>query len=325
MRFSKLTGERLKETPAGVSAKSHSLLLRAGYIKQVANGIYSLLPPAQRVSLKIQAIIREEMNKIDGQEVLMPVVMPREMWDKSGRYSSIGQEMIRFKDRNDHDMLIGMTHEEAAVHLCQNVIKSYDQLPIMIYQIQTKVRDEARPRAGLLRVKEFTMKDAYSFHTSKEDLDSYYERAYDAYNRIYKRIGMKNFVSISSDSGMMGGDEAHEFQLLVDAGEDNLVICSHCDYKANMEIAISQPDKVNFEDKKLEEVYTGEAKSIEEVSSMLNISKQQTIKAVCYAVAGEKEKVIIAFIRGDNSFSLTFAISTYSFGLTSLSIFTPLR
>ena len=299
MRFSKLTGERLKETPAGVSAKSHSLLLRAGYIKQVANGIYSLLPPAQRVSLKIQAIIREEMNKIDGQEVLMPVVMPREMWDKSGRYSSIGQEMIRFKDRNDHDMLIGMTHEEAAVHLCQNVIKSYDQLPIMIYQIQTKVRDEARPRAGLLRVKEFTMKDAYSFHTSKEDLDSYYERAYDAYNRIYKRIGMKNFVSISSDSGMMGGDEAHEFQLLVDAGEDNLVICSHCDYKANMEIAISQPDKVNFEDKKLEEVYTGEAKSIEEVSSMLNISKQQTIKAVCYAVAGEKEKVIIAFIRGD--------------------------
>lgn len=299
MRLTKLVGERLKEIPAGVYAKSHSLLLRAGYIKQVANGIYSLLPPAQRVSLKIQSIIREEMNKIDGQEVLMPVVMPREMWDKSGRYSSIGQEMIRFKDRNDHDMLIGMTHEEAAVHLCQNIIKSYDQLPIMIYQIQTKVRDEARPRAGLLRVKEFTMKDGYSFHTSKEDLDKYYQRAYDAYNRIYKRIGMKNFVAISSDSGMMGGDEAHEFQLLVDAGEDNLVLCSNCDYKANMEIATSQTEILNFEDETLKEVFTGDAKSIDDVSNFLGKDKKQLIKAVCYAIVGEKDKVIVAFVRGD--------------------------
>ena len=170
MKLSKLVGERLKDLPSGITAKSHSLLYRAGYIKLVSNGIYSLLPPAQRVSNKIQQIIREEMNKIGGQEVLLPVVMPKELWAKSGRYYSIGHEMIRFKDRNDHDMLIGMTHEEAAVYLCQNIIKSYDQLPLMIYQIQTKFRDEARPRAGLLRVREFTMKDGYSFHTNREDM-----------------------------------------------------------------------------------------------------------------------------------------------------------
>lgn len=299
MRISKLVGERVKETPNGVSAKSHALLLRAGYIKQVGNGIYTLMPSAQRVSLKIQNIIREEMNKIDGQEVLMPVVMPRELWEKSGRYSSIGQEMIRFKDRNNHDMLLGMTHEEAAVHLVQNTIKSYDNLPCMIYQFQTKFRDEARPRAGLLRVKEFTMKDGYSFHVNQQDLNEYYKKAYDAYCRIYKRIGMKNFVSVSSDSGMMGGERADEFQLLIDAGEDNIVICSHCDYKANMEVATSVLDKPSFEDGKTKEVFTDKAKTIEEVCTYLNITSKQTIKAVCYAVVGQANRLILAFVRGD--------------------------
>ncbi len=299
MRLSKLVGERFKDIPAGVSAKSHSLLLRAGYIKQVSNGVYSLLPAAQKVSLKIQNIIREEMNKVDGQEVLMPVMMPREIWDKSGRYTSIGQEMVRFKDRNDHEMLLGMTHEEAAVHLCQNTVKSYDQLPCMIYQIQTKIRDEARPRAGLLRVREFTMKDGYSFHTSSEDLNEYYDRVYHAYERIYKRIGMKNVIAISSDNGMMGGDGADEFQLIIDAGEDNLIICDNCDYKANMEIATSQIEKIEFEDEKLKEIYTEKAKTIEELSQKLNKDKKQFIKAVCYAISGNKDKVIVAFIRGD--------------------------
>ena len=154
MKISKLVGKRVKEAPNGAMLRSHILLLRAGYIKQVGAGIFSLLPPAQRVSLKIQNIIRDEMDKIGGQEVLFPVVMPREMWDKSGRYTSIGQEMVRFKDRTGHDMLLGMTHEEAAVHAAMSTIKSYDQLPFMIYQIQTKFRDEARPRAGLIRVKE---------------------------------------------------------------------------------------------------------------------------------------------------------------------------
>lgn len=299
MRISKLVGERVKETPNGVTALSHGLLVRAGYIKQVSNGIYTLLPPAQRVVKKIENIIRDEMDRVGGQEVLFPVVMPKEMWEKSGRYYSIGQEMVRFKDRNNHDMLLGMTHEEAAVHLCQNTVKSYDQLPFMIYQIQTKFRDEARPRAGLLRVKEFTMKDAYSFHISQEDLEDYYNRVYDAYNRIYSRIGMKNFISVGSDTGMMGGGRADEFQLLIDAGEDNIVICPKCGYKANMEVANSLITKEKFVDEKLQEVFTGDAKTIEEVSDFLKVDPKQTIKAVCYAVVGDDEKVVVAFIRGD--------------------------
>ena len=299
MRVSKLVSERLKDVPNGVVAKSHSLLLRAGYIKQVSNGIYTLMPAGQRVSLKIINIIREEMNKIGGQEVLMPVVMPKELWEKSGRFYSIGQEMVRFKDRNNHDMLLGMTHEEAAVHLCQNTIKSYDQLPYMIYQIQTKFRDEARPRAGLLRVREFTMKDAYSFHTSQKDLEKYYKKVYAAYQTIFKRMGMKNCIAVSSDSGMMGGQKADEFQLLVEAGEDNIIICPHCNYKANMEIATSTLDKIEFEDGELQEVYTGNAKSIDEVSKYLKIDPKQTIKAVCYAIEGDADAIVIAFIRGD--------------------------
>lgn len=299
MRISKLVGERVKDAPNGVTAKSHSLLLRAGYIKQVGNGIYSLMPPAQRVSQKIQNIIREEMNKVDGQEVLMPVVMPRELWEKSGRYSAIGQEMVRFKDRNNHDMLLGMTHEEAAVHLVQNTVKSYDALPCMIYQFQTKFRDEARPRAGLLRVREFTMKDAYSFHTSQEDLVEYYNRVYDAYCKIFKRMGMKNFVSVSSDTGMMGGGRADEFQLLIDAGEDNIVICPSCGYKANMEVATSVLDNQDFGDGQLEEVFTRNAKTIQEVCDYLKLNPKQTVKAVCYAVVGESDRLVLAFIRGD--------------------------
>lgn len=298
MRISKLVGERIKETPNSATARSHSLLLRAGFIKQVSNGIFTFLPPAQRVNLKIQNIIREEMNKIDGQEVLMPVVMPKEIWEKSGRYFSIGNEMVRFKDRNDHDMLLGMTHEEAAVHTCLNVLKSYDQLPVMIYQFQTKFRDEARPRAGLLRVREFTMKDGYSFHSSQEDLNKYYQKVYEAYFRIFKRLGMKNLIAVKSDSGMMGGDIADEFQLLVDAGEDDIVMCPHCDYKANMEVATSNLEQINFKDEPLEEIFTGSAKTIDEVCDYLKIKPCQTIKAVCYAVINSDE-LVICFIRGD--------------------------
>lgn len=299
MKISKLLGERLKEVPAGISIKSHAYLIRAGYIKQVSNGIYTLMPPAQRVSLKIQNIIREEMDKVGGQEMLFPVVMPREMWDMSGRYSSIGSELLRFKDRNNHEMLLGMTHEEAAVHSCLGIIKSYEQLPFMIYQIQTKFRDEARPRAGLIRVREFTMKDAYSFHASQEDLEKYYQEVYEAYNRIYKRMGMKNFIAVKSDTGMMGGKVADEFQLLTDIGEDSIVICDKCGYTANMEVAtaVKDPNDGEMVDKK--EVFTGDAKSIEEVCKMLKTDPKHTCKAVCYAVVGDEEKVVIAFVRGD--------------------------
>ena len=299
MKVSKLLGERLKETPAGVTIKSHAYLIRAGYIKQVSNGIYTLLPPAQKINQKIQAIIREEMDEIDGQEVLFPVVMPKEMWEKSGRYTSIGQEMVRFKDRTGHDMLLGMTHEEAAVHAAMSTIKSYDQLPFMIYQIQTKFRDEARPRAGLIRVKEFTMKDAYSFHTSEEDLKEYYERVFEAYNKIFKRMGMKNFIAVKSDSGMMGGSIAHEFQLLTDIGEDSIVICDDCNYTANMEIAKSTIDENDHVFGVKSEVYTGEAKTIEEICQELNVDAKHTCKAVCYTKINDENSLIIAFLRGD--------------------------
>lgn len=298
MKLSKLVGERYKEVPNGAQLKSHILLLRAGYIKQVSTGIFSMLPPAQRVSQKIQNIIREEMNRVGGQEVLFPVVMPRELWEMSGRYQTIQEELLRFKDRTGHDMLLGMTHEEAAVHMVMNTVKSHDELPCMIYQIQTKYRDEARPRGGLIRVKEFLMKDAYSFHTSQEDLDVYYKKVYDAYNRIYKRIGLKNFISVKSDSGIMGGKVADEFMLVTDSGEDRLVLCDKCGYKANMEVAsgVKTPN-LEGEMKDLEEVFTGNAKTIEELCHYLNIKEEETVKAVCYVTS--KEKLVIAFLRGD--------------------------
>lgn len=299
MKLSKLVGKRIKETPSGASLKSHILLLRGGYIKQVSAGIFSLLPPAQRVSKKIQAIIREEMDKIDGQEVLFPVVMPRELWDSTGRYDSIKEEMLRFKDRTGHDMLLGMTHEEAAVHMAMNNVESYDQLPFMIYQIQTKYRDEARPRGGLIRVREFTMKDAYSFHATQEDLEKYYKKAYDAYVRIYKRIGFKNFISVKSDSGMMGGKVADEFMAVTEAGEDRLVICKKCGYASNMEVANSvKPENDSQVLGEAEEVFTGNAKTIEEVCAFLETDAAHTAKAVCYQT--EDEKLVVVFVRGDH-------------------------
>ena len=280
MLLSKLVCERTKEAPQDARIKSHILLARAGYIKQVAAGIYSLTPPAQRMSLKIQNIIREEMNAIDGQEVLFPVVMPREMWEESGRYTSIGQEMVRFKDRTGHDMLLGMTHEEAAVHMARHIVSSYNQLPCMIYQIQTKFRDEARSRGGLIRVREFTMKDAYSFHVSQEDLDRYYKRAYDAYYRIFKRIGLKNFTDFKSDTGMMGGSVAHEFMLVTPAGEDTLVFCDGCDYRANMEVAECRRESLPEVNETLELVDTGSAATIEEVCALLKASPERPVKAI---------------------------------------------
>lgn len=298
MKISKLVGKRVKETPNGASLKSHILMLRAGYIKQVGTGIFSLLPPAQRVSLKIQNIIREEMNALGGQEVLFPVVMPRELWDMSGRYSSIKDEMVRFKDRTGHDMLLGMTHEEAAVHMLLNTTTSPDDLPCMIYQIQTKFRDEARARGGLIRVREFTMKDAYSFHTTQTDLDEFYKKVYDAYIRIYKRIGFKNFVVVEGDNGMMGGKVSHEYMAVTDAGEDRLVICPHCGYASNMEVACSikeENDHTVAGD--MEEVFTGNAHTIDEVCAFLETDSKHTAKAVCYQTLDEK--LVVAFVRGD--------------------------
>lgn len=301
MLMSKLVGERTKTAPSDAVIKSHSLMIRAGYMKLVANGIWSLAMPAKRIARKIENIIREEMDAVDGQECMFPVVMPREMWDESGRYSSIGDEMVRFKDRNGRDYVLGMTHEEAAVQFARDAVNSYQQLPFMIYQIQTKFRDEGRARGGLIRVREFTMKDAYSFHISQEDLEKYYIRVYDAYNRIFKRIGMRNFISVLSDSGMMGGAVSHEFMLLTDIGEDTLVICPECDYKSNMEVARCMPEAYPEEEPQaIEEVYTGDAKEIAEVTAYLgDIPASKTVKAVCYNIKGDAVRTVLCFIRGD--------------------------
>lgn len=299
MKISKLLGIRDKEMPKDVLIRSHAYLLRAGYIKQAANGIYSLMPPAKRMVNKIENIIREEMNAVDGQEVLFPVVMPREMWEESGRYQSIGEEMVRFKDRTGHDMLLGMTHEEAAVHMAKNTARSYEQLPFMIYQIQTKFRDEARSRGGLIRVREFTMKDGYSFHMTQADMKEYYQKLHEAYYRIFRRIGMKRVIDVASDTGMMGGKIAHEFMLLTPVGEDSLILCDSCDYKANMEVAVGELAVATNVSKPLTEVFTGECATIAEVANFLNTAENQTAKAVCYAVKGDSNQVVVAFIRGD--------------------------
>ncbi len=289
-----------KETPNDVTILSQALMMRAGYMKSVANGIYSLTALGQIACRNIESILREEMDGVEGQEVKFPVVMPRELWETSGRYSSIGSEMVRFRDRNGKDMLLGMTHEEAAVHLAKNTLVSYVQLPAMIYQIQTKFRDEPRCRGGLIRVREFTMKDGYSFHMTQEDLEKYYYRVHAAYERIFRRIGMKRFISVKSDSGMMGGSVAHEFMLLTPVGEDTLVLCDECGYKANMEVAEAIHDKPAEEEMlPMEEVYTGEAKTIEEVCDYLGVPVEKTIKAVVYAVKGDNDKVVVAFVRGD--------------------------
>lgn len=299
MRLSKLVAERTKETPADAKLKSHILMLRAGYMKQVANGIFTLTALGQKTCLNIENIIREEMNACDGQEVKFPVVMPKELWDLSGRYSSIGSEMVRFNDRANHPMLLGMTHEEAAVHLAKNWVNSYNQLPFMIYQIQTKFRDEPRSRGGLIRVREFTMKDAYSFHENQEDLEKYYYEIHDAYDRIYRRVGLKNFISVKSDTGMMGGSVAHEFMALNENGEDELILCEECGYKSNQEVAECIYTKTEKEDLlPLKEVDTGEAKEITEVCEFLKVNANKTIKAVVFAVKGETGTVV-CFTRGD--------------------------
>ncbi|MFA5450112.1 MAG: proline--tRNA ligase, partial [Clostridia bacterium] len=299
MYISKLVGVRTKENPSDAVIKSHSLLIRAGFIKAVANGIWTLAAPAKRIVTKIEKIIREEMDKIDGQECSFPVVMPRELWEESGRYNDIGDELARFTDRNGRGLVLGMTHEEAAVHFARDTVSSYQQLPFMIYQIQTKFRDEARSRGGLIRVREFTMKDAYSFHNTQEDLEKYYSKVYAAYNNIFTRIGLKNFVAVASDTGMMGGSVAHEFMLLTEVGEDTIVICPSCGYKSNMEVATSRDDTAqDASSLSLEEVYTGNAKEISEVSKYLDIIPQKTIKAVYYNIKGGTDGVL-CFLRGD--------------------------
>lgn len=298
MRVSKLLGERFKNAPSDCLIESHKLMVRGGYMKYMANGIYSLFMPTKRITKKIENIIRDEMDRIDGQEVMFPVVMPASLWEESGRYTSIGSEMARFTDRNNNKMVLGMTHEEAAVHLAKDTAQSYANYPFMIYQIQTKFRDEPRARGGLIRVREFTMKDAYSFHTSQKDLEEYYDKCFTAYERIFKRAGAKNVISVQSDSGMMGGSVSHEFMLLTDIGEDSLAICPDCNFRANMEAAACIIENESSDIKSLEKIYTPDVKTIEDLQKFLNTNAKSFAKAVVYQKNSNDEYVIV-FIRGD--------------------------
>ena len=299
MKLEKLVGERFKERPSDCVVDSHALMVRGGYMKYVANGIFSSYMPLKRITRKIENILREEMDAIDGQEVSFPVVMPASIWQESGRYDSIGKELVRFNDRSGSPVVLGMTHEEAAVQLVREYGQTYMKYPFMIYQIQTKFRDEARPRSGLIRVREFTMKDAYSFHTSQEDLEQYYAKCHKAYERIFARAGIPEVISIASDSGMMGGSISHEFMLLTDIGEDSIVICNECDYRANMEATPNVVDYVRTaESKALEKVATPGKQTIEEVSAFLGVEAKDTCKAVVYQ-QNKDDKYVVLFLRGD--------------------------
>ncbi len=297
MRMSRLIGRRIKEPPRDASAISHIYLIRGGYVRPVSAGIYSLLPIGRKVTQKIEAVIREEMNAVGGQEVLLPVALPAELWKESGRYDSVGPELVRFQDRGGKEMVLGMTHEEAVVQLARTEISSYKQLPAMLYQIQTKFRDEARPRAGMIRVREFTMKDAYSFHADQECLEAYYEKCRHAYERIFARLGLDNVISIRSDAGMMGGKVAHEFMALADCGEDTIFLNGDGSYKANREVACSAVSFSPDEALALEKVHTPGQKSIEDVAAFLGVHTSQTGKAVFYA--DHEGKLVFAVIRGD--------------------------
>ncbi len=299
MKLEKLVGDRFKERPSDCQIDSHAIMLRGGYMKYVANGIFSSYMPLKRITKKIEAIIRDEMDKIDGQEVSFPVVMPASLWQESGRYESIGSELLRFTDRNKSPHVLGMTHEEAAVHLVREYGQGYTKYPFMIYQIQTKFRDEARPRGGLIRVREFTMKDAYSFHTSQEDLEQYYARCHKAYENVFARAGVPEVISVQSDSGMMGGSISHEFMLLTPIGEDSIAICPECGYRANMEAAESiienKRDDVSAE---MELIHTPDCHTIEDVCSFLKAAPEKSCKAVVYQ-KNEDDSYIVVFIRGD--------------------------
>lgn len=295
----------LREAPSGAESKGYEYLLRAGYIRQLGAGIFSLLPLGFKSTKKIENIVREEMNRIGGQEILMPVVNPGDLWKESGRYYSIDKELARFKDRVGRDMVLAMTHEEAVTDIARGEIDSYKRLPLFVYQIQTKFRDDPRPRAGLIRVREFTMKDAYSFDRDQAGLEKIYADNYRAYFRIYDRCGLPS-IAVSSDTGMMGGKVAHEYMYLSPIGEDTIIICDSCGYTANRQIAEIKKEYFKEEEKPVEKVATPDAKTIEELANLLGIPERKTCKAVFMVgsfindrTGEEEDKLIAAFIRGD--------------------------
>jgi len=301
MRFSKLFGKTLRQASSDAESTSHQLLLRAGMIAQEAAGIYSYLPLGWRVLKRIENIIREEMDRAGGQELMLPVLQPFELWQQSGRHLSFGKSLFTLTDRKEHTLALGPTHEEVITNLVHRYVQSYRELPLLLYQIQTKLRDEPRPRGGLLRVREFIMKDLYSFDADEAGLDESYQKMSQAYRNIYARLGLPALM-VEADSGAIGGKDSHEFTVLTEGGEDEIIHCPSCGYAANAEKAqfVKTGEKVVPSEAKnllpLEEIATPESKTIEEVAHFVGVSTNQTLKAVFYYADGE---FIFVVIRGD--------------------------
>ncbi len=314
MKMSQLFSQTLREAPAEAEITSHRLLLRAGFIRQLAAGIFTLMPMGKRAITKIENILRDEMNAIGGQEMSMPVVHPAEVWQETERWYQIGSEMGRFKDKNERDMVLAMTHEEVVADLTRKEIHSYRQLPVLIYHIQTKWRDDPRPRAGLIRVREFTMKDSYSLDADWEGLDRQYRDHYQAYFNIFHRCGIQ-VIAVKSDVGMMGGKLAHEFMYLTPIGEDTLLLCDECGYSANRQIAIFQKTALPAEDPlPIEKIATPETSSIADLAAFLDIPQAKTAKAVFMVATipeGESstETFLFAIVRGDMELNETKLIN----------------
>jgi len=298
MRLSKSLIPTLKEAPAEAEVPSHILMVRGGYLRKVAAGVYSFLPLGWRVIQKISKIIREEMNRAGAQEVFLPAVIPAELWQESGRWDQYGEQLLRFKDRKGADFVIGPTHEEVMVDLVRGDVRSYRQLPLNLYQIQSKFRDELRARAGLMRGREFIMKDAYSFHANDEDARREYQNMYDTYARIFTRCGL-GFRAVEADTGAIGGSHSHEFQVLTDTGEDALLACDACSYAANVEEAKSPaPTAATPASAALEKVATPGKRTIEEVTAFLGLAPADLVKTLIYVADG---KPVAALVRGDRS------------------------
>jgi prolyl-tRNA synthetase len=300
MRMSTMFGRTLREAPSGVEVASHGLLLRAGFIRPLAAGVFSYLPLAKRSIGKIEAILREEMDAVGGQEVSMPVVQPAGVWKRSGRYDTIGRELVRLRDRRDREMVLAMTHEEIVAGLAAGEVDSYQRLPRLVYQIQTKVRDDPRPRAGLIRAREFTMKDAYSLDRDETGLDMQYEKLYEAYFRIFARCWLPA-VAVGAEVGIMGGSMAHEFMYLSPVGEDTILICDNCGYRANRQVAGFRKQKLEAEEERpIEKISTPGTDTIEALSRSLGIPESRTAKAVfMVATVNGSERVAFAVLRGD--------------------------
>ncbi|HBV04714.1 MULTISPECIES: proline--tRNA ligase [Mammaliicoccus] len=294
MKQSKVFIPTLREEPAEAESISHKFLLKSGMIKQNARGIYSYLPTAKRVLNKIERIVREEMERIDGVEVLMPVLQPSELWEESGRWEAYGSELMRLKDRNNRDFALGPTHEEIITSLVRDELKSYKRLPITLFQIQSKFRDEKRPRFGLLRGREFIMKDAYSFHSDEESLDETYNDMYNAYHNIFTRVGLK-FRPVLADSGAIGGDHTHEFMALAEIGEDTIVYSDSTDFAANIEKAevVYTPNPEHTEIKELEKVETPDVKTAQALADFLNVTLDRIIKSMIIKVDDEYVMILI--------------------------------